>query len=288
MDTAKFNKIRAELAVIFQETIRIVQEGKYISPSGREVLLPSPSKMMEGTVFYENVPSVNHIPSNQVTEISVEDRDSIVAGKTLLDLGYNPVVLNMASRRNPGGGVLNGSRAQEESLFRRTNLFMSLYQFAGYASAYGLSMRPEQYPMNSDHGGIYTPNATVFRNCDSTWSLLEIPFNLSFVAVAAINRPSLNENGELVGSMRQGTINKMMSIFRIALLHGHDSIVLGAFGCGAFRNPPSEIAKLFHLVMEYPEFKNKFKKIVFAIMDDHNSGKEHNPNGNLKPFIDEF
>ncbi len=54
MNPAEFKKIRAELAAIFQETIRIVQQGKYVSPSGKEIVLPSPYEMMANTVFYEN------------------------------------------------------------------------------------------------------------------------------------------------------------------------------------------------------------------------------------------
>mgnify|MGYP000199309063 CR=1 FL=1 len=72
------------------------------------------------------------------------------------------------------------------------------------------------------------------------------------------------------------------------MAHGHDSLVLGALGCGAFCNPPRHIARLFHEVMEEPEFLNKYRYLVFAIIDDHNSRKSHNPEGNFKPFADEF
>ena len=71
----------------------------------------------------------------------------------------------------------------------------------------------------------------------------------------------------------------MRTIFRIGLLHYHDSLVLGAFGCGAFRNPPAHITRLFHEVMEEEEFKNKYKLLVFAILDDHNARLKHNPEG---------
>lgn len=48
------------------------------------------------------------------------------------------------------------------------------------------------------------------------------------------------------------TLSKMRTIFRIGLYHGHDALVLGAFGCGAFKNPPSQIAGLFKKVMDSP------------------------------------
>lgn len=53
--------------------------------------------------------------------------------------------------------------------------------------------------------------------------------------------------------------------------HRFDSLVLGALGCGAFRNPPSHISHLFHEVMEEKEFKNKYRLLLFAILDDHNA-----------------
>ena len=45
------------------------------------------------------------------------------------DEGLNPAILNMASAYRPGGGVMNGARTQEECSLRRSNLFMSLYQY---------------------------------------------------------------------------------------------------------------------------------------------------------------
>lgn len=77
----------------------------------------------------------------------------------------------------------------------------------------------------------------------------------------------------------------MRTILRIGLYHGHNAIVLGAFGCGAFQNSPAHIAELFRQVINESEFKNKYHKIVFAIIEDHNSNGMLNPDGNLNAFI---
>ena len=103
-----------------------------------------------------------------------------------------------------------------------------------------------------------------------------------------MNRPDLDYNGRIVSGLIHGIKNKIRTIFRIGLRKCHDSLVLGAWGCGAFRNPPVHIARLFHEVLEEVEFKNKYRKIVFAILEDHNSQKGHNPEGNLIPFQQEF
>ena len=114
------------------------------------------------------------------------------------------------------------------------------------------------------------------------------PFRLSFVAVAAIAAPQLDAQGRMLAQLRAVTLNKIHTIFRIALLNGHDSMILGAWGCGQFKNPPDQIAQLFHIVMNESEFYHKFRKIIFAIKDNHYARKSHNPKGNLYPFVKEF
>ena len=62
--------------------------------------------------------------------------------------------------------------------------------------------------------------------------------------------------------------------YRLALANGHDSLVAGAFGCGAFRLPSETVAALFNEILSETEFRNKFRKITFAILDkDGEDGK---------------
>ena len=278
------------LTGIFEDTVEIVNRGWYISPAGKRVTLPSSLQMERDTVFYSHeLPPVAKRRDEVKTEVHVVKSDSIDAAKLLLDNGLNPVVLNMANRRTPGGGVQYGARAQEETLVRRSSLFRSLFQFASFPHDFGVPRRPESYPMDRNFGGIYTPNAVVFREGLALgYRLMETPFLLSFVAVAAINRPRLDENGWMTQESIDGTLNKIRTMFRIARRHNHDSIVLGAWGCGAFKNPPEQIAKLFHQVLEEEEFRNQFTCEVFAILENHHTGESHNPRGNFLPFSEEF
>ena len=83
--------------------------------------------MISNTRFYHSPCFVNHIPTiEETTIVKVENVDCLVAAERLLKEGYHPAILNMASRQNPGGGVQTGAGAQEENLFRRSNLFQSL------------------------------------------------------------------------------------------------------------------------------------------------------------------
>ncbi len=189
-----------------------------------------------------------------------------LAGASGVLASERPLVLNMASRRNPGGGVEGGAGAQEECLFRSSNYYTTLYP-----------LRNIVYPMDRNFGGIYSPEVTVFRGLEAEgYPLLERPFKVCFVAVAALNGPHLTADGDYVESERVGMINKIRTILNIALKFGHKTLVLSAFGCGAFRNPPDKVALLFKQVFEEPAYKGAFERVIFAIKSDHNDW--HNAN----------
>lgn len=296
-DRGAYYKIKELRAQEYRNTIEFVNQGFYTTEDGKRVTFPELTRMERGTVFYEHEFNVEGIPTRgEATQFIVRNIDCLEEGVRLTREGYRPAVLNMASRRCPGGGVMLGAGAQEETLFRRTNLFRSLYQFTEdfiEHSWYKQNILPAEsghrYPLNREFGGVYTPGAILFRMDEQRgYKLMDSPEHLSFIAVAGINRPHLKDATHLADSMIEGAKNKMRTILRIGLYHGHDSLVLGALGCGAFCNPPSHIAKLFHEVFEEPEFKNKYRLISFAILDDHNAHRSHNPEGNYKPFVDEF
>lgn len=282
-------RLNSLLKGIFEDTMDIVERGKYRAENGTVVTLPDWKEMTEKSVMYSKPIELDTVKMPKYkTEVKVESKDCLIAAHNLQIAGMNPIVLNMASPRNPGGGVLRGAAAQEEDLFRRSNLYKSLFQYARYAEDFGVAKSKDQYPLDENYGGVYTPKAVVFRGPKAVgFPLFIAPHILSFVTVAGVCNPRL-ENGRLAPEEVEKTKNKMRTIFRIALAHGHDSMVLGALGCGAFCNPPDHIASLFHEIMQEPEFKDHFKSIVFAIIEDHNSCRRHNPQGNFIPFQREF
>lgn len=238
------------------------------------------------------------------TAIEVVNADCIDAAAVLKAKGYNPVILNMANAHTPGGGWKTGAGAQEESLFRRTTYLHSLID------PQGLGNNKTRYPI-ADFGGIYSPGVLSFRSNEQTgYSFLPEPESYSFIASAAINRPRLVHaaNGEKRLETRDAskTKRKIAAVLSIGLDHGHDAIVLSAFGCGAFRNPPEHIAELFKELLVANDvaggkstesagrrewctaFEGCYKRVVFAILDDSNTGHAHNRGGNLKPFVNVF
>ena len=270
---------------IFEETMRICKDGWYQSPSGIRHLLPSQETVLASSIYYRNPSRVDRARTYGTMQCEAVNEDCVLAAEDLVRKGYRPVLLNMANRFTPGGGVLHGARAQEESLFRRSNLCVSLYQYDEYhAELIGIRPSEDRYPMKRETGGIYSGRVLFFRSGpDNGDALLENPFECAVVSVAAINRPELDGNGRIVPWAAETTKTKIRTMLRIGVLNGHDAIVLGAWGCGAFRNPPEHIARLFHEVLCEREFVDKYRIVRFAVIEDHNSAHR-----NFAPFDREF
>ena len=285
---------RALLTKVFMHNLDIFRDGAYRTESDRVVTLPVSGAFVEQSEMF-STPIV--LPCDyKRTDIALEvlNVDCILALRDLVKQGYNPAVLNMASLYHPGGGVLQGSSAQEEELCRRSTLAISLYQFSLPGGRYGdladmvrVKRRTERYPMDNTYGGIYSPDITFFRGTqDEGYVLLDEPFRAAVISVASLNYNPKHghnqlDNGNIPESDKPVLKEKIRTILKIGALKGHDSLVLGALGCGAFCTPPAQMARLFHEVMDENEFQGRFRKIVFAIIDSPSSN-------NFKPFSKEF
>ncbi|CAF1560009.1 unnamed protein product, partial [Adineta ricciae] len=230
------------------------------------------------------------------TNIQVQQEDCLVVYEKLVEKGYRPVLLNMANQTTPGGGYKKGDGAQEENIFRRSDYFRSLdleldsyhdqraERFIRTSDCEKEPVGDEKriYPMD-EFGAIYTSGLTVFRHSeDKGYAYMKKPLTgVRAIAIAAYRVPELDDN-QLAPEAAVGMRKKIETIFSIAHRHGHDSLVLSAFGCGAFKNPPEHVAQLFLSVIE--QYAGFFKLVVFAIIDDHNTGGQLNREGNFKPF----
>lgn len=290
----RFRALRKE---VFLHTVQTVIAGHYRSINGREVFLEH-SELMAAhrrTEFYSDAGEIrcSKPKMESATRFDVIEADCLEVFRLISKAGYNPAVLNMASNSYPGGGVQDGAGAQEENLFRRSTAFSSLYQFVDIAAQYGVDRNQDfSYPIPRKSGGIYSPDVIIFRSSESTgYYLLDHPYTVSMISVAAISRPRLTKtDGKLriVNDLIEPSKEKIRTILRIAAHHGHDALVLSALGCGAYLNPPEHMTELFAAVFAEAEIQDVFRFVVFAIIDDHNNRKSHNPVGNIIPFQQVF
>lgn len=272
-------RIKAHNAQIFRETTAIIQNGYYFAPSGARVDLHMQPMLVGQRCYHKELLPVQKPQVAGGTQILVQKGDCLAKAEELVQQGYHPAVLNFASAGHPGGGVQTGARAQEETICRRSTLTRSIFSMdAKYASQYGYPLFDgNHYPLTKslDFSMIYSPEVTVFRGAGQDYTLMEQPFNIAVITNAALNllgRHSmrLTPDGHMPDEAKDITRNKIRAILRVGLVKSHDSLVLGAFGCGAFCNPPQEMAQLFKEVLEESEFKDRYRLILFAILSDHN------------------
>ena len=172
------------------------------------------------------------------------------------------LVLNFASAKNPGGGFLGGSRAQEESLARSSALYASLQN----AQEYYDENRRARTTLYTDHA-IVSPDVPVFRDDDGT--LLERPYVVTFFTMPAVNVGALRESSDAADQVERTMAQRVDYVMAYAASAGYLDLVLGAWGCGVFRNDPRMIARLFHdaLYDDDSDWAPKFRRIVFAVHD---------------------
>ncbi len=277
---------------VFRDTVARVGAGGYVLPDGTRVDLPLSPTIGDDTRFYDRELPAGPAaaPDAAAAPVEVREGDCLVVARELVEGGEpETCVLNMASAGNPGGGAHSGRGAQEEHLFRSSDYFRSLYRFVDYGASYGVPRAAESYPLDRDHGGVFSRGVAVFRGPEREgYPLLARPWRCNFVAVPAISHPPVVPGPadgvpRLTPAMEAATRRKIRTILRIARANGQRALVLSAFGCGAFRNPPRHMAELFRDELAAPEFRAAFGRVVFAIVEDHNSGGR-----NLAAFRDAF
>ena len=257
-----------------QQTLEILNSGHYVTPAGSNISIATTMQnSISNTILYRPSDFPAELPVNKKftevrTEVTAETTLEAAARIVRKNSSSNPLCLNFASARNPGGGFLNGSQAQEESLARSSGLYVSL---TSQMEMYEFNRR-ERSLLYSDYM-IYSPEVPVIRNDDG--ALLENPFNVSFITSPAPNAGAVKKNEPNNAKFIQPTMaTRMRKLLWVAAKHQHSTLILGAWGCGVFQNNPAQVANLFaQFLSEGGEFYGCFEKIVHAVFD-RSAGQE--------------
>ncbi len=236
--------LHAICTAVMQQTYNLTKALEATSPNAEDPFSPLNPR---NPATASRIVTMQHPPRQQVVprfppcEPEVIVADCVNVARKLIADGLSPLLLNMASATSPGGGFLKGDGAQEENLHRRSNYYLATNSLDPHPQSF------VRYPL-PDEGGIYSPSITFFRGTEELGYPICDPVSIGCIAVAALRHPNVSSrNDELVfASEADRTLmkQKVRLMFRVGAENGHDALVLGAFGCGAFKCPAEAVAHL--------------------------------------------
>ncbi len=252
-----------------EETVVICAAKEYTAPGGRVVKLQQEiDDAVAGTELVQRRATQTVSRNDRPAALSVTNETTTSALKRLVQSGATDVAcLNFASAKNPGGGFLGGAEAQEESLARSSALYPCL-----------LAAR-EFYGQNRAHRStlyldlaIWSPEVPFIRGDDG--ALLEEPYLASVITCPAPNAGAIEQNEpDRVADIEPALRRRAEHVLNVAASRGVRHLVLGAWGCGVFRNDPRLVAEVFAELLRPPGlFSVAFEQVIFAVFDRSKEG----------------
>jgi uncharacterized protein (TIGR02452 family) len=261
------------LKEIARATLAILDNGGFVAENGAVVNFAAAQHRAEqGTILYRPEPIAQLLdkrPDGKTGNCTIAVTDEttqvaayrLVKGEGCKDL----VLLNFASARNPGGGFINGAKAQEEDLARCSGLYRCLLQQPEY---YDVN-RAQESLLYTEHL-IYAPEVPWFRT--RSRDLLDEYFLASVITAPAPNAGQLYRRDPNAGPAIERVLRRRAGyVLAIAADQGHRSLLLGAWGCGVFQNDPAMVADAFGQWLESPRFQGCFDRVTFGIYDSSKS-----------------
>lgn len=271
---------RDSLSGIARETVKICEAGQYQAVTGKLVVVADDIKRaVKGTVLYSasNVPALPPRTSSLETKIEVANETTFRGLAKLALRGGHIACLNFASAKNPGGGFLGGAQAQEEALARASALYPCLLA------------APDYYERNRSNRSavyldlvIFSPQVPFFRK--DAGDLLEKPLLASVITAPAPNRGAVAQNEPTNLPLVETALRRRAEmVLHVAQAHGVERLVLGAWGCGVFRNDPARVASVFSSLIKPPgRFAGVFRDVLFSVYD------RSEPPLTLRAFVNAF
>ncbi len=255
-----------------QQILDIVARGAYTTEAGQHVdIADLQAAAAQNTelfrpdqleALFAEAPREGQFPT-----VDVIDATTCDAAKRLSTEPGGVVLLNFASARNPGGGFLNGARAQEEEVCRCCGLYPLLVTQPEYYE----QNRAQKSALYTDYM-IYSRDVPFFRtSAKASW--LDKPFVASVITAPAPNAGAIQQNApKEMKFVRETFARRWRNVLLVAAARGHRTLVLGAWGCGAFRNEPLLAAETIKKWLKHTRFAGCFDKVVFAIPGGGRSG----------------
>lgn len=252
------------LISVFKDSMSIINDDAYLQHSV-EHSIASQQFIAEGTTI-----TLPEAPHAKPAKVVVTKNRSFEAARLYAEQGHKTAVLNFASSTSPGGGVTSGASAQEECLCRVSTLYPCLKDESMWDRFYA-PHRKARNPLHNDDI-IYTKDIVVFK--DDDYQPLLQPFAVDVITCAA---PTLREQASNRYNPSDGNQAPVITPDELLALHekrgrqilsaaaanGVEVLILGAFGCGAFKNDPAVVAQAYANIL--PEHLRYFRTIEFAV-----------------------
>lgn len=262
---------RAKNVEVFEDTIKLIQENPRLQEAVQNSI-DSQRLFLQKEDYHFTENKKREKPA----DIVVSKKRSFEAAAVYAREGKKVCVLNFASSVNPGGGVKHGASAQEECLCRCSTLYPCLTVKRLWDGFYKPHRDLKNALYNDDC--IYTPDIYVVKSDisvpermqESDWYKVDV---LTCAAPNLRNEPNNLYNpgsGRAVTGLTAEKLGELLSsrirrIFQVAMMNDAEVLILGAFGCGAFRNPPELVAEVFgKLTGEYQKYFDTIEYAVFC------------------------
>ncbi len=257
----------ADRIAVFEDTMDWIDTDPDLSSS-------IPAAKQNTTVFYEN--DYPAFDAGRVRDmiVTVTGNRSYQAAMELHKESPNAkiAVMNFANAFHPGGGVVMGAGAQEECLCRTSTLYPLLYRRTLKKAFY--DYHADLNTSKASDTLIYTEGVIICKTDEDMPVRMpkEDWVKVDVITIAAPDlRGSSNQYVPVVGG---GTymnnaelfgyhVKRAIHMLTCAAAKGADILVLGAFGCGAFRNDPEVVAGAYKTALSV--FPPVFDKIEFAV-----------------------
>lgn len=251
------------LAYVFEDTQkRLLEDRRLYDLTSRAVMC---------TLLYAENITDTRVFGNYYTNIQVTNNTVLNEAERLSRIYPKVAVLNFANAVTPGGGSSYGEMSQESSLCRCSNLFPCLSKADNLVHFYQYNNERSPYYSNRI---IYSENITVFKEENG---YVKRQYDWFPIDVITCSAPNLRVRDRRIKRKKLEKIltERIRNILLSAQIHGVQALVLGAFGCGGFRNSPELVADIFEKLLVEGEFQSAFREVIFAIKVDNLGDKEN-------------
>lgn len=245
--------VKLQRVEIFEDTMKWIESDSRLKEAVKNTL--SKTKLYKA----QEMPKIPGLDGKRDMKITVTKERSFEAAMNFKALDRKVAVLNFASATNPGGGVTRGSNAQEEVLCRCSTLYPCLNTSYLWKNYY-IFHRNRHDTLYSD-ACIYKPGIKIIKTDTVIPERMAEWYEVDVISCAA---PNLRLKNEITGKeLLELHKRRARKILQVAIANSADCLVLGAFGCGAFQNPPATVARAYKEVLS--EYKGYLDEVCFAV-----------------------